>query len=122
MGLRLRARGVRAVFHPAALVYHYKPRRRARDVERMLAQARAQARTAVRLVGLHPNWRAYLATGINPAQRGFHWLTRQAGVAERFRGRLATLDPDAVLGGADLRAARALASEAYFEELERALR
>ncbi len=121
VGLRLRARGVRAVFHPAALVYHYKPHPKARDVARLLAQARAQARTAMRLVALHPNWRAYLATGINPAQRGFHWITRHAGLPQRFRSRLATLDPDAPLRGADLRAARALASEAYFEELERLL-
>ncbi|MBV9028032.1 MAG: glycosyltransferase family 2 protein [Candidatus Eremiobacteraeota bacterium] len=121
VGLRLRARRVPAVFHPAALVYHYKPPRRVRDVERMVAQARAQARTAVRLIGLHPHWRAYLATGINPAQRGFHEMTRRAGFAGRVESRLAALAPDAPLRGRELRLARALATEAYFEELERAL-
>ncbi|MBV9233000.1 MAG: glycosyltransferase [Candidatus Eremiobacteraeota bacterium] len=122
VGLRLRARGVRAVFNPAALVYHYKPPRQARDVDRMLAQARAQARTAVRLLRLHPSWRTYLATGANAAQRGFHGLTRRARIPMRLRRRLSALDPTTVLRGRDLRAARALAGEAYFEELERALR
>jgi len=122
VGLRLRSRGVKAVFHPAALVYHYKPRARAESLEKMLAQSRAQARTAVRLVGLHPHWRAYLATGINPVQRGFHRLLRRLHLADRFRRSLARRSGESELGASDLRAAHALASEAYFEELERVLR
>jgi glycosyltransferase involved in cell wall biosynthesis len=122
VGLRLRARGVKAVFHPAALVYHYKPHPSADGVEKMLRQARAQARTAARLVALHPNWRAYLATGINPVQRGFHGLLRRLRFAERFRRRLGQPDGARALERGELRAARALANEAYFEELERALR
>ncbi|HVR47669.1 MAG TPA: glycosyltransferase [Candidatus Binatia bacterium] len=122
VGLRLRARGVKAVFHPAALVYHYKPRPRADGVEKMLCQAQAQARTAARLVALHPGWRAYLATGINPVQRGFHRLLRRLRFAERFRGRLGRPDGARALERGELRAARALANEAYFEELERVLR
>jgi GT2 family glycosyltransferase len=121
VGLRLRKRGVKAVFHPAALVYHYKPRLRGDEVEKMLRQARAQARTAARLVRLHPNWRAYLATGINPVHRGFHGILRRAGFAKRFRRRVDGLSGDRTLGRRELRAARALANEAYFEELERAL-
>jgi GT2 family glycosyltransferase len=122
VGLRLRSRGVKAVFHPAALVYHYKPRAQAESVEKMLAQSRAQARTAVRLVGLHPHWRAYLATGINPVQRGFHRLLRRLHLTDRFRRSLARRGGGRELRPSDLRAARALASEAYFEELERVLR
>jgi glycosyltransferase involved in cell wall biosynthesis len=121
VGLRLRARGVRAVFQPKALVYHFKPRPRGAGVERMVAQARAQARTAVRLVRRHPNWRAYLATGVNPLQRGFHSLLRRMRLADRLRGSLADLRDDAELRPRDLRAARALANECYFDELERAL-
>jgi glycosyltransferase involved in cell wall biosynthesis len=122
VGLRLRAAGVRAVFHPAALVYHVKPRPRGASVERMLAQARAQARTAVRLVRRHPTWRAYLATGINPVQRGMHAALRAAGFDARLRRRLRAPEPDQALGAGDLRVARALANEVYFEELERELR
>ncbi len=122
VGLRLRARGVKAVFHPAALVYHYKPRPRADGVEKMLRQSRAQARTAARLVALHPNWRAYLATGINPVQRGFHGLLRRLRFADRFRRRLGQPAGARALERGELRAARALANEAYFEELERVLR
>jgi glycosyltransferase involved in cell wall biosynthesis len=122
VGLRLRARGIQAVFHPAALVYHFKPRPRAEAVEKMLRQARAQARTAARLVTLHPNWRAHLATGINPVQRGFHGLLRGLRFPDRLRRRLGPPSGERALDRGELRAARALANEAYFEELERALR
>lgn len=122
VGLRLRAAGVRAIFHPNALVYHVKPRPRAAAIERMVAQARAQARTAVQLVRRHPNWRAHLATGINPVQLGFHRLLRSLRYDERFRARLKGLSPDTELHGQGLRAARALANEAYFAELDRAMR
>ncbi len=122
VGLRLRAAGVPAVFHPSALVYHVKPRPRAAAVEKMIAQARAQARTAVKLVRRHPNWRAYLATGINPVQLGFHRVLRSLRYDERFRGRLEDITPETELRGRALRAARGLANEAYFAELDRALR
>jgi glycosyltransferase involved in cell wall biosynthesis len=121
VGLRLRARGVRAVFHPSALAYHVKPPPVGAGVERMIAQARAQARTAVRLVRRHPTWRAYLATGINPVQRQFHAALRRTNVEERLRRRLAGAAADRPLGRAQLRAARALANECYFAELDRAL-
>jgi GT2 family glycosyltransferase len=122
VGLRLRAAGVRAIFHPAALVYHVKPRPSGASIERMLERARAQARTAVRLTQRHPNWRAYLATGINPVQRAFHGALRTVGVEGRLRHRLGALSPDRRLDRRELAAARALANELYFAELERALR
>jgi glycosyltransferase involved in cell wall biosynthesis len=121
VGLRLRGRGVRAVFNPKALAYHFKPRPRASDVAKMIRQAQAQARTAVMLVKLHPHWRAYLATGITPAQRRLHALTRRLNSGRRLRARLGDVSGDRVLSDGEARAARALASEAYFEELERAL-
>ncbi|MGC1380712.1 MAG: glycosyltransferase [Candidatus Baltobacteraceae bacterium] len=122
VGLRLRARGIRAVFNPRALVYHYKPRPRGANVEKMVRQARAQARTAAKLVRLHPNWRAYLATGANPVQRGFHAALRRLRFAQRYRRRVENLAGDCELTAGELRAARALAADAYFDELERALR
>ncbi len=122
VGLRLRRRGVRAVFNPAALAYHYKPRPRSGSVEKMVLQARAQARTAVRLAHLHPTWRAYLATGFNPAQRGVHALTRALRLDARFRRQVGDLSADRRLTDGELRAARRLANEAYFDELERAIR
>jgi glycosyltransferase involved in cell wall biosynthesis len=121
VGLRLRARGVRAVFNPKALVYHYKPWPRSPQVEKMVSQARAQARTAVRLAQIHPTWRTYLATGLNPVQRGFHRITRRLQFADRHRRQIGDLTIDRALDPRELRAARALAAEAYFEELERAL-
>ena len=118
VGLRLRFGGVRGVFNPKALVYHYKPRPRSGNVERMVAQSRAQARTAVQLAALHPHWRTYLATGINPLQRGWAKLHRNDA---KLRAQIGELDGDRALTDRELRAARALASSAYFDELERAL-
>jgi GT2 family glycosyltransferase len=120
VGLRLRARGVKAVFNPRALVYHFKPPLRASSIEAMVRQARAKARTAVALARLHPHWRAYLATGINPAQRRFAAWRRRLGLADRLRRRLADLG-ERELTPRETRLARALANEVYFEELERAL-
>ncbi len=120
VGLRLRFAGVKAVFNRRAIVYHYKPPPRASDVEKMLRQARAQARTAVQLARLHPHWRTYLATGDNPVQRFLHAWTR--GAARRLRSQIGSLEDDRPLTGRELRAARRLASEVYFEELERVRR
>jgi glycosyltransferase involved in cell wall biosynthesis len=121
VGLRLRAKGVKAAFNPKALAYHFKPPARTGDVEKMVRQARAQARMAAHLAQLHPHWRTYLATGINPLQRRFHDVTRSLHYAGRFRAKLGNLADDRELGKRELRAARGLAAEAYFEELERAL-
>jgi glycosyltransferase involved in cell wall biosynthesis len=120
VGLRLRFGGVKAVFNPRALAFHYKPRPRSGNVEKMVRQAQAQARTAVHLAQLHPHWRTYLATGDNPVQRLLHRWMRGIGMARRYRTALGDLNDDRPLSGGELRAARGLASEAYFEELERA--
>jgi glycosyltransferase involved in cell wall biosynthesis len=118
LGLRLRNNGTRSIFNRNAVAFHHKPRPRAADVERMIRQARAQARTAVELARLHPHWRVALATGDNPVQRALGGaLRRPRGLLERVVGRA---EADAPLGGTRLAAARALAATAYFEELERA--
>ena len=122
VGLRLRFGGVRAVFNPRALVYHYKPRPRSGNVEKMIAQARAQARTAVQLAAIHPHWRTYLATGINPLQRSWARLRGVGRNASRLRAHIGDLSSDRALSNRELRAAQALAGIAYFEELEKSLR
>jgi glycosyltransferase involved in cell wall biosynthesis len=122
VGLRLRACKVRAVFNPRALVYHYKPRPSSAQVPGMIEQARAQARTAVTLARLHPEWRAYLATGINPAERFLHAFGRRLGLPQRVARRFVQPPVDRPLDNRELRAVRMLAREAYFEELDRALR
>lgn len=120
VGLRLRFGGVRALFNPRALAFHYKPAPRSGDVERMLRQARAQARTAVQLAQLHPHWRTSLATGDNAAQRLLHRWMRGTGAAKRYRDMLGNLEGDRPLTPREIRAARSLANEIYFEELEKA--
>lgn len=122
VGLRLRFGGVRAVFNPKALVYHYKPRPRSGNVEKMIAQARAQARTAVQLAAIHPHWRTYLATGINSVQRAWHRLRDGDRAKQALRARVGDLSSDRALSNRELGAARSLASAAYFDELEKTLR
>jgi GT2 family glycosyltransferase len=122
VGLRLRFGGVRAVFNPKALVYHCKPRPRSGNVEKMVEQARAQARTAVQLAAIHPHWRTYLATGINPVQRTWHRLRDGGRATQALRARLGDLLSDRALSNRELGAARSLASAAYFDELEKTLR
>lgn len=122
VGLRLRFGGVRAVFNPKALVYHYKPRPRSGNVEKMVAQARAQARTAVQLAKIHPHWRTYLATGLNPVQRGLHKWIDGIEKARKYRDELGDLSTDRALSNRELRTAQRLARNAYFEELETTLR
>lgn len=120
VGLRLRLAGVKAVFNKHALVYHYKPHPRTANVEKMIAQAKAQARTAVQLERLHPHWRAALATGDTPVQRLLHKWMRGIGMARRYRSALGDLSAERPLSAREARLARLLANDAYFEELERA--
>lgn len=120
VGLRLRSAGVRAVFNPRALVFHYKPALRGKNVNAMARQARAQARTAARLVQLHPTWRARLATGDYAPIRLLHAAIRGSGAPQRWTATLNNVDPERALTSRQRRAARALATEAYFEELDRA--
>jgi GT2 family glycosyltransferase len=120
LGMRLRKAGVPAVFNKHALVFHHKPRPRAGNVEGMLRQARAQARTAVQLYALHPHWRVVLATGDDPLQRALHRGVRALGLPALYERTLGERAQDRELSARELGAARALAREAYFEELERA--
>ncbi len=122
VGLRLRFAGVRATFNPKALAYHYKPRPRAAQVEAMLRQARAQARTAAQLTRLHPHWRTYLATGDYAPARALHASLRAAGARRRAHRVLGDISEDRPLSNRELRAARSLVRDAYFEELARARR
>jgi glycosyltransferase involved in cell wall biosynthesis len=120
LGLRLRAAGIKGVFNRRALAFHYKPRPRAAGVEGMLRQRRAQARTALRLRELHPTWRVVLATGDDPLQRGLHRGLRALGAMTRLERAIGERDADRPLGARQLAAARALATEVYYQELDRA--
>ncbi len=120
LGLRLRALGVKGVFNRFAVAFHYKPRPTAANVPGMLRQARAQARTAVQLRELHDTWRVVLATGDDPVRRAFHRAVRRLGVPERLAATLGSPDGGRVLGAREAAAARALARETYYDELDRA--
>ena len=120
VGLRLRARGLKSILNKKAVAFHYKPRPRTSNVESMIRQARAQARTAVQLAKIHPHWRSHLATGNTRAQRALHRWIHGIGAAKRFRVMLGDTRADRPLSARQLWAARRLAADAYFEELDRA--
>jgi len=122
LGLRVRFAGTPSLFNPKALAYHYKPPPTAGDVEGMLRQARAQARTALQLAALHPHWRVTLATGSDPLRRTIHRLTRRLGVPDLLARAVGPREGNRALRAPELAAARALASETYYEELEAAQR
>jgi glycosyltransferase involved in cell wall biosynthesis len=122
LGLRLRFAGTPSLFNPKALAYHYKPPPHAGDVEGMLRPARARAPTAVQLAALHPHWRVTLATGDDPVRRTAHRLARRLGVPGLLARAVGPREGARSLSGAALAAARALASETYYEELDAARR
>jgi hypothetical protein len=76
----------------------------------------------VQLHELHRHWRVALATGNNRVQRGVHRLTRRLGLGRQFERMIGDTASARPLSPRELWAARRLASETYFEELERALR
>src|ERR1700736_2825723 len=111
LGMRLRAIGTKAVFNRFAVVFHYKPRPAGTNVAGMVRQARAQARTAVRLERLHPGSRVALAIGDTPPQRILGGLLQKGPLAARLR-RLAGAadDSNERLSVPKLAAARLLAA------------
>lgn len=118
LGLRLRYAGVRGVFNRFAVAFHHKPRPRSGNVAGMVRQARAQARTAVQLRERYDNWRVVLATGDDALRRTYHRARRTFGAVARLEARVGPLDRDRPLDARELAAARALASEAYYAELD----
>jgi hypothetical protein len=113
---------VRGTFNRYAVAFHYKPPLAADDVPKMVAQARAQARTAIQLRELHDTWRVVLATGDDPVQRTVHRALRGLGRPARLARAASRAGAGEALKGRALAAARGLASEAYFEELDRVRR
>ena len=122
VGLRLRTRGLRSILNRHAIAFHFKPPPLTGDVRKMVRQARAQARTAVQLERIHPVWRARLATGNTAAQRLLHKWIRGVGAARYFDRMLAAAPSGQQMTGSQHWAAKRLAADAYFEELERSRR
>ena len=98
LGLRLREAGIRGAFNRNAVAFHYKPKsERARAVDDIVRQKRAQARTALILEQKHPGWRVRLATGNTTVQRSLHRVSHALHLQ---------------------RGVNRAASDAYFDELE----
>ncbi|GAC1526056.1 MAG: hypothetical protein NVS2B8_11410 [Vulcanimicrobiaceae bacterium] len=121
LGLRLRRAGVRGAFNRFAVAFHHKPPPRASGIAGMVRQARAQARTAVQLRELHPTWRVVLATGDDGLRRAYHRARRALGAKTGFDDS-AEAATDRELTARELAAARAVAREAYYAELDATVR
>lgn len=117
LGMRLRALGTRAVFNRFALVFHYKPAPTAAQLDGILRQARAQARTALHLRAKHPGWRVELAAGLTRPQRWLGAAVRRSGVA-RALAPLVAARGERELSLAQRLAVRVLTTDAYYDELE----
>lgn len=120
LGMRLRALGTRAVFNKLAVAFHFKPPHTGVDVEKMLRQVRAQARTAVQLERKHPHWRVALAVGDTPPQRWLGAAVVRSGLGAGLARFVARAEPTRPLGVVERAAAGVLATQAYYEELLRA--
>ncbi len=121
LGLRLRFAGVPSLFNKKAVAFHYKPAPESENLDEMVRQARAQARTAVQLARLHPHWRAYLATGNTIGHRVLHKWLRGVKASRYFGALVSGPQKERPLRGKRLWAARMLTAQSYYEELERAL-
>jgi GT2 family glycosyltransferase len=122
LGMRLRKIGTKAVFNKHALAFHYKPPPAATNVDGILRQVRAQARTAVQLYDRHPNWRVALAIGDTIPQRALGEAFHKSGLAKRLAPLAEPADADRKLGVVQRAAAQLLATDAYYDELARARR
>lgn len=122
LGMRLRAIGTRGVFNRYAVAFHHKPRPAGTNVAGMLRQVRAQARTAVQLRAKHPHWRVDLAIGAMPPQRALGALVHKSGIARLLAPLAGGADAQRRLSPPQLLAAQLLATDAYYDELSRALK
>ena len=119
LGMRLRAIGTRAVFNRYAVAFHHKPRPAGTNVAGMMRQVRAQARTAAQLRAKHPHWRVDLAIGATPPQLALGALVHKSGIARLLAPLAGGSD---ALSPPQLLVAQLLATDAYYEELSRALK
>ena len=120
LGMRFRAIGTRAVFNRFAVAFHHKPPPSATNVDGILRQVRAQARTAVQLRAKHPHWRVDLAVGATRPQRAFGNAVHRSGVARVLAPLVRSAAADATLSPPQRLAAHVLATDAYYDELARA--
>jgi glycosyltransferase involved in cell wall biosynthesis len=120
LGMRLRAIGTRAVFNRFAVAFHHKPPPGVTNVEGILRQVRAQARTAVQLRAKHPHWRVDLATGATRPQRALGAAVHRSGIARALEPLVRTAGAGAPLSLPQRLATHLLATDAYYDELTRA--
>jgi glycosyltransferase involved in cell wall biosynthesis len=120
LGMRLRAIGTRGVFNRFAVAFHLKPPPAVTDVDAIVRQVRAQARTAVQLRAKHPHWRVDLAVGATAPQRALGDALQRTGVARVIAPILKSTAGGRPLSLPQRIAAQVLAADAYYDELARA--
>ncbi len=122
LGLRLRRLGTQAVFNKRAVAFHFKPPPSGVNVDGVLRQVRAQARTAVQLERKHPGWRVALAIGDTPPQRWLGAAVAHSAVARELETRVARFATERPLDALQRAALAVVSTRAYYDELLRARR
>ncbi|GMU55072.1 MAG: hypothetical protein AMXMBFR33_42180 [Candidatus Xenobia bacterium] len=84
LGLRLMALGLQARNNYKAVGYHVKSPPQTTDVQGMLRQAEAKARTALLYIKKHPRLRSRFATGIHPPRLAVYRMSTVGGLLEKF--------------------------------------
>jgi glycosyltransferase involved in cell wall biosynthesis len=119
LGMRLRAIGTRGVFNRFAVAFHHKPPPAATNVDGILRQVRAQARTAIQLRAKHPHWRVDLAIGTTRPQRVLGAVVARSGIARVIEPIVRSSAGDGPLSLPQRLATQLLATDAYYDEIAR---
>jgi GT2 family glycosyltransferase len=75
LGYRLRRKGVRILYQPRAVNYHWHPE----SLDDRLAKKRLSGAATIRLYRKHRDWRILARLGVNPFSLGWHALLPESG-------------------------------------------
>lgn len=122
LGLRLKKLGLVSRYNKNAVVYHYKSRWKKHDLERLLAQAEAKARTAIVFLSKHPTLRVKLATGIIGPRLFINNILNPGGKGFEFCSSIVSKCDDAPLKGLSLLCAKEMVDFRYFDTIQKGLK
>lgn len=122
LGLRLKKSGLVSLYNKKAVVYHYKSRWKKQDMDRLLAQAEAKARTAIIFLSKHPTLRVKLATGIFEPRLLLNNILNSGGKGFEICSAIVSKCDDAPLKGFSLLCAKKMVDFRYFDTIQKGLK
>ncbi len=119
LGYRLRKLGLKRIFNPKAIGYHYKPGWRADSIESAIKLSQAKARMAHVYLSKYPNLHVKLSTGYHWGNKLWLSIADLFNLKEASEKILKSVSPDssAILTGKPLKALKLLTRYAYYREL-----